>query len=150
MNKTLLFIVVCLFAFGSDAQAASQSDILGVYWNPTRDGQIELFERAGKVYGKIIWRKENVRDLNNPDPKKRNRRIVGLEFLKGFVFDGDDEWEDGEVYSFRNGKTYSGKIYLEDGELIMRGYVGIPLFGKSMRLTRVEPGQERYAAKAKP
>ena len=136
---TTLFTVLTAPAVGF---AVQPTDVLGRYWNPDRDGQIEVFQRNGQIFGRIVWRKENVLDDKNPDPEARKRRVVGLVFMKGFVFDGDDSWDDGEVYSFRNGETYSGRLRLEDGHLVMRAYVGISWFGKTMRLARVAPGEE--------
>ncbi|MEO1451850.1 MAG: DUF2147 domain-containing protein, partial [Bacteroidota bacterium] len=89
---------------------------------------------------RIIWRKENRKDIHNPDETKRNRLIVGIQFLAGFIFDSDEEtWANGTVYSIDNGNTYQGKIWLEDdGETLkMRGYIGFSLLGRTATLKRV-------------
>mgnify|MGYP000038256449 FL=1 len=45
--------------------------------------------------------------------------------LWNFTFN-DNEYVGGKVYDSRNGKTYKGKLWLEnDAILKMRGYVGI-------------------------
>jgi uncharacterized protein (DUF2147 family) len=66
--------------------------------------------------------------------------VIGITFLKDFIFDGKDEWVDGEVYSIDNGGTYSGRIWLEGGgkTLKMRGYLGISLLGRTATLTRAD------------
>ena len=68
----------------------------------------------------------------------RSRELVGLMILSGFVFDGDDTWEDGTIYDPREGKTYSCKMSLDGtNNLSIRGYMGISLFGRSETWTRV-------------
>jgi uncharacterized protein (DUF2147 family) len=76
-------------------------------------------------------------DKNNPDNSKRNQSVVGLLILKEFKFDGDDEWEDGDIYDPESGKTYSCYLSLKDKHnLKVRGYVGISLFGRTEVWTR--------------
>ena len=125
------------------AIAGAPDDILGRYWNPDRTGQIEVFRKADKFFGKIVWRQENVFDTKNPAPDLQKRSVIGMVFLKDFVFNGDDAWVDGTVYSFQNGKTYSGRLRIDDGDLVMRGYVMLRMFGKTVRMARVKPGEER-------
>jgi uncharacterized protein (DUF2147 family) len=60
-----------------------------------------------------------------------------MEFLSDFVFDGDDEWVDGKVYDPESGNTYSCKMWLEDGNLKLKGYVGISLIGRTETLEKV-------------
>lgn len=45
----------------------------------------------------------------------------------------------GTIYDPRNGKTYECEVTLEyDGTLEVRGYVGLPLYGKTVVWTRAE------------
>ncbi|MEM1271561.1 MAG: DUF2147 domain-containing protein [Bacteroidota bacterium] len=55
---------------------------------------------------------------------KEGQPIVGLEILWGMKAKGD-AWEGGKLLDPENGKTYRGKIWLEDGTLRVRGYLGI-------------------------
>ena len=59
--------------------------------------------------------------------------------LYGFVYDGDDVWVDGRVYDPEGGDEYRGKLRLVDNNTMdLRGYVMIPLFGRTETWTRVE------------
>lgn len=71
--------------------------------------------------------------------EKRNRPVVGLEILWGFRGPGP-VWTGGRVLDPEEGKTYRGRLRLsEDGKtLVLRGYVGIPLLGRSQTWVRVE------------
>lgn len=48
------------------------------------------------------------RDVNNRNPKLRNRKLLGMPVLTGFIEDGD-EWR-GEIYDPKSGKTYRSII----------------------------------------
>jgi uncharacterized protein (DUF2147 family) len=94
---------------------------------------VEIFERGGKVYGRIIklYREPNeeqdpVCDDCDPDDSRYNKKVIGMEILTNMTKD-DDEFEDGEILDPKNGKVYSCKIWLEGKDLKVRGYLG-PFF----------------------
>jgi uncharacterized protein (DUF2147 family) len=138
MNTPLhLIVIISLSLFqGSSLVNVKPDDVLGIYWSPKKDGKIEIYKRDNKYFGKTIWAKKDRKDTLNPDPKLRNVKIVGLEFLKNFVFD-EDEWVDGKVYDPESGNTYSCKMWLENGDIMLKGYIGISLLGRSEKLERV-------------
>ena len=65
------------------------------------------------------------------------QRIVGMEILSHMKPDGD-HWSGGEILDPENGKTYRATLTLADGgrKLIVRGYIGLPLFGRSQTWLR--------------
>ncbi len=132
------------------AQEVKADDILGVWLNEDKDAHIQIYKEGDKYFGKIIWLKEPIDpdtgkpkvDDKNDDPKLQNRPIMGLLLLKDFVFDGDDEWEDGEIYDPKSGNTYSCYMEFEDDDnkdlLKIRGYIGFSLLGRTTHWTRVK------------
>lgn len=75
------------------------------------------------------------------------RPALGLRVLSGFVPDSVDpkvapvRWS-GEIYNRENGKTYDCDLSVDTtgnpaGELVLRGYVGLRLFGQTQRWQRV-------------
>ncbi len=146
-NTLLTLLIAALLIPIMSVLAADNPDaVLGTWLTDKKDSKIEIFKKNGKYYGKIIWLKEPNRngkpklDDNNPDEKLKKRKLLGLEILKGFEYDEDNVWEDGEIYNPRDGKLYSCKMELsEDGKVLeVRGYVGISLFGKTSVWTRVK------------
>ncbi|OJJ22522.1 hypothetical protein BKI52_07525 [marine bacterium AO1-C] len=136
--KYLIVIFLGLWtSVGAFGQSKSDA-ILGQYWINNKEGRIQIYKRNQCYYGKIVWRRVPRKDSENPDPQLRSRRVLGITFLYNFTYD-DGEWIGGKVYNINNGRTYSGKLWLEDGgkTLKMRGYIGYSLFGKTMRLQRV-------------
>ena len=116
-------------------------DVLGVYWTPEKDGKIKIYKKGSQYYGKLIQGETPDRlDKENPDPSKRNRKIVGLDLFKSFVWDpDDDEWDDGTVYDPESGKTYDCYMWLEDNgqTLVAKGYIGISLIGREEEFERI-------------
>ena len=51
------------------------------------------------------------KDYRNPDPKKRNRSVIGIEVMFNMKQSGPDSWS-GETYNADDGQVYNGKITL--------------------------------------
>ncbi len=139
MKKSIIILTTILITSMFAVSQTTAKSVLGIWLSPKKDSKVEIFQSGTKFYGKIIWGTgTSSKDINNPDKSLRSREIVGLIILNGFVFDGDDTWEDGTIYDPREGKTYSCKMSLDGlDKLSMRGYVGISLFGRSETWTRV-------------
>lgn len=146
-------IVILSFVASFTAWSAQNGDdIIGRWYNEEHDGLIEVFKCGNKYCGRVVWSKnpnypqedkggragEPRVDDNNPDPNLRNRPIIGLQIMTGFVYSAEDQqWKQGKVYDPKNGKTYSGYITLVSPyKMSLRGYVLIPLFGRSATWTR--------------
>lgn len=88
---------------------------------------VDIYERDGKVYGKII--KTFPEPGDDPDPvcdkcsgSDKGKRILGMEIIRDMEQDGD-EWSDGTILDAEHGKTYDCKLWVEEGKLKVRGYV---------------------------
>lgn len=69
------------------------------------------------------------------------RSPLGMTILIDFRPDDDDasQWH-GQIYNRENGKTYRCQMSLgPQGELVLRPYIGLPLFGKTQVWQRVQP-----------
>ncbi len=107
-----------------------QGRILALRYPVYRDGEQPGLDGQAKI------------DTENPDQKLRRRPIIGLEIMDDFDFAKKGKWDGGWIYDPDNGKTYRCQIHLKaDGTLDVRGYVGIPLFG---RTTLWEPYQKLH------
>jgi uncharacterized protein (DUF2147 family) len=145
MGDKKVVLVLLLAFFGPSAWAQKADAILGSWANENGLDHILIYKRGDKFFGKLDWVKfpndENGKpktDKNNPDPALRSRPDLGLELLKDFTFDNDNVYSGGTVYDPRNGKTYNCKMTLKGNTLIIRGYIGISLFGRSVTWTRIK------------
>jgi uncharacterized protein (DUF2147 family) len=95
--------------------------------------------------GRVAWLRSpldddgcTLRDRQNPDPALRRRPIEGLEILRGLTPRADGTWANGRIYDPTTGHTYTCQLRLEgDDRLELRGYLGIPLLGRTVTWTRV-------------
>ena len=147
IKKIMLMVFAVIFMAPFTFGQKSADDILGVWMNEDQDAHIEIFKRGDKYYGKLVWLKFPIdeetgkpkTDKNNPDKSLKTRPTLGLEILTDFVFDGDDCWEDGDIYDPKKGKTYSCYMkFNDDGKLKIRGYIGVSLLGRTTYWTNVK------------
>ncbi len=137
----------CLF-FLSPAPFAQENEgdaVLGRWIVENKKSVIEIYKQADRYCGRIVWlaKPKNPdgtykRDLNNPDPEKRNRPRLGMDVVWGFTYAGNRKWKGGKVYDPKTGKTYESQATLEENKLKVRGYVGTPLFGRTIVCTRTQ------------
>ncbi len=150
MKKTL-FLLVVILVLSATGFAAGSDDILGVWNNQEKDAKIEIQKCGEKYCGRIVWMKEpnypegstegtpNTprTDHHNPRPELRPTPLLGLQIVNDFVYAGGNRWIDGTVYDPKNGKTYQGKLTLvSPNQLDLRGFIGIPLLGRTANWTR--------------
>ena len=104
-------------------------------------GIVEIFEYKGKVYGKIIEifeaDKKHLK-CEKCDGEDHNKPILGMNIIKGLK-KKDGIYDGGKIVDPKNGKSYHCKIVLDGKDkLIVRGYIGIPLFGRSQTWLRLK------------
>lgn len=102
-------------------------------------GVVEIFEHKGKVYGRIVEIFEaSKRHLKceKCEGEDHNKPILGLNIIKGLKKNGEI-YDGGKIVDPKNGKSYHCKITLEGKDkLVVRGYIGISLFGRSQTWIR--------------
>ncbi|MYM70653.1 DUF2147 domain-containing protein [Duganella sp. FT109W] len=105
---------------------------------------IRITESNGVLQGKIeqLFREPN----EDPAPKcdkcddaRKDQPVLGMTILSGLKKDGD-EYAGGEILDPNNGKVYKSKMHLTDGgkKLSVRGYIGVPMLGRSQVWVRQE------------
>ena len=105
---------------------------------------IRITEERGELRGKIeqLFRAPG----EDPNPKctlcsdaRKDQPILGMTIVSGLKKDGD-EYKDGEILDPNNGKIYKSKLSVHDGgkKVEVRGYVGVPMFGRSQVWLRQE------------
>ena len=133
-----------------NAQDLKADDIVGVWMNEDKDAHVQI-TRDGNIFnGEVVWLLNAIDeetgnpklDVDNVDESLRTRPVMGLLLLHDFVFDGDDEWEDGKIYDPKEGKTYSCYMEFDDEDdmstLKIRGFIGISILGRTTYWTKVK------------
>ena len=108
------WIVAVLTLVGGPALAA---DPAGNWLVADKTAIIRIAPCAQAYCGTILWTAQPGVDEHNPDPRRRDRPIVGTQILLGMKPARGERW-DGEIYNPENGKTYSGHIILLNADLL--------------------------------
>lgn len=144
----LLFLIFVLFTGFAAFRTVDTADaVVGTWLNGSKKGHVQIYKQGGTYFGKLIWLSDPIDpatgkpklDAKNTDQSKRSRALMGLPLMYNFKYDGGSVWTDGKIYNPEDGKEYNCKMTLEDpNTLLVRGYVGISLFGKTQTWTRVK------------
>jgi uncharacterized protein (DUF2147 family) len=108
----------------------------------TERSLVEIRQVGGELRGTIL--RVIPAPGEPPDPRcvkcegqLKDQPIVGMTFLWGLKPEGE-EWTGGAILDPKSGGIYRAKLSLaQDGQkLVVRGYVGTPLFGRSQTWLR--------------
>jgi uncharacterized protein (DUF2147 family) len=118
---------------------------LGIWYAEGGAAKVGIERCGDELCGRVLWLRSPLdedgcplRDEHNPDPALRARMVEGLEILRGLRRNEDGTWVDGHIYDPASGYTYSCKLALTGNDRIrLRGYVGVPLLGRTTTWTRV-------------
>ncbi len=120
-----------------------EDQIVGIWLTAEGKAKVEIQKRGDRYYGCIIWSKQQeespqpLLDIHNPVDSLKTKSIIGLEILHDFAFE-DDEWGGGMIYDPESGDDYRATMMLTDANTLrIRGYILLPLLGRSEVWTRV-------------
>ena len=107
---------------------------------------VRIVETNGVYSGKV----EKMLDPDSPkdavckdcSDERKDKPVLGMTILRNVKASADDKavFEGGDILDPNNGKVYRVKLKLIDGgaKLDVRGYIGMPLLGRTQTWTRVE------------
>lgn len=138
-------IISCVLAFvASNAIAASPvglwktiDDVSGQPKSIVKISESSDHELNGKV---IKLFKDPSRLCTACEGENHNKPIVGLTVMHGLKPSKESGlWQDGQILDPKSGKIYHCTARLLEGgnRLQVRGYIGLPLFGRSQTWERV-------------
>lgn len=129
-------LTTALFACTGVARAQSAPPELGIWFNHTGKGAVQVYrcmQDQSRLCGRIVWLKkktnsrgEPLTDGRNPKASMRTRPICGLSVLGNLQRASDGSWKGGWVYDPEKGAAYTASIQARSGDqLAMTGYKGI-------------------------
>jgi uncharacterized protein (DUF2147 family) len=129
---------------------AAQTTPVGLWKTIDDDGKTEkslvrISENGGVLSGTI----EKIFDPAKQDSKcdkcsdeRKDKPALGMIILRNIRQDGDDKslWDGGDILDPNNGKVYKARLKPIEGgkKLEMRGYIGMPMLGRTQTWLRVE------------
>ena len=152
----VLAAVAIASANSTEASRPLAAPPIGRWYAEGGAAQVDVSDCGGKLCGRVAWLRspydENgceVLDRYNPDHALRHRPVIGLEIVRGLAPSpgSGTVWEGGTVYDPGSGNTYSASLsVVDDNRIELRGFVGIPLIGRTTRWVRV--GSESETCRA--
>ncbi len=136
MKRSLSFLILpVLFSLFFIASAFAQNTSIVGKWKTIDDETnkpksiVEIYEKDGKYFGQI---KELFREPGeDPDPicdkcpegdSRKDQKTKGMVIIQDLVKNGD-VYDSGTILDPKDGKIYDCKIWIEDGNLMLRGYI---------------------------
>lgn len=149
MKKMFCFLTVpLLFSLFFMASAFAQDASIVGKWKTIDDETnepksiVNIYEKDGKYEGQIIelFRKpgedpDPVCDKCPDDDPRKGQPTKGMVIIQDLEKDGD-VYTGGTILNPKDGKIYTCKIWMEDGNLMVRGYIAF--FYKTQTWHRVE------------
>jgi uncharacterized protein (DUF2147 family) len=142
------FAALILLAAAGLAQA--QTSPAGLWKSIDDDGKTEkslvrIVDTAGVLTGKV----EKIFDATKQDARcdecsdaRKGQPIVGMTIIQGVKANAGEAglWDGGEILDPNNGKTYKVRLKPVNGgkTLEVRGYIGMPMLGRTQTWQRVE------------
>jgi uncharacterized protein (DUF2147 family) len=130
--KWFCFVVVLISFVGASLVLAAQSPVGKWKTVDEKSGkvtsEVEIYEQSGKLFGKIVALPEPNDKEGKPKTciactgTDKGKPILGLVILRDFSSTGDRY--KGTVVNPNDGQLHTVEIWVEDGKLRLRGYVG--------------------------
>jgi uncharacterized protein (DUF2147 family) len=147
MKKTLLIASLLVLTGSAFAQASPAGLWKTIDDNSKKERSLIRISESGGVFsGKIEKQLDAdakpgaVCDQCTDD--RKNQPILGLTLIRNVKQNADDKglWDGGDVVDPDNGKVYKVRLKPIDGgkKLEVRGYIGMPMLGRTQTWIRVE------------
>jgi uncharacterized protein (DUF2147 family) len=131
--KRLAWIVMLSVGFAARAAAAAEAPVGQWKTVDEKSGAVqsvvEIYDQGGKLFGKIVSLTKPTDEQGQPKictkctGADKDKPIAGLVIVKDLGQDGD-HWKGGTILDPDDGKIYKAELWVEDGKLKVRGYVG--------------------------
>ena len=119
--------------------AHAQTDPAGVWRLEDDKYQVQVLSKAGTWYGKIVALGPGVppKDLNNPDPARRTRDVVGTNLFWNLRWDpAARKFSGGRLYSAERGREIAAEAWL-DGRNTLRVQGRVLMMTRTVTFRRV-------------
>ena len=129
------FAWIVMLSVGLAARGAGAADTPIGQWKTVDDKSgafqsvVEIYDQGGKLFGKIVSLTNPIDEQGKPKictkctGADKDKPIVGLTIIRDLGPSGD-RWQGG-VLDPDDGKVYKAELWVEEGKLRLRGYVGL-------------------------
>ncbi|SFI55946.1 DUF2147 domain-containing protein [Halpernia frigidisoli] len=141
-------IVPFLVFFLNSSAQITKDDVLGRWISTDNSVSVNVYRVGNSFQAKVIWFDERLgsgtpmetrHDSENPDPKLRNRKVIGMDVLENLDYNSKTKrWENGKIYDASSGRTWDALAEIKkDGLLYVRGFWKFKWIGKTINFRRL-------------
>jgi len=150
MRLKLIFIVI-IFSFLAFNKVEAQVVVgkwktYDIFDKTKEESIVDIYIEDDQLFVRIdkIIPPKHINDICvNCTGKQKNQPILGMMILEGASFE-DGVWKGAKILNAKNGKRYGCHISLDGKDLLkVRGFIGYPIFGKTLYWTRVKNNELR-------
>jgi uncharacterized protein (DUF2147 family) len=148
LRRTAIGLALVLASTFAAAQATSAAGLWKTVDDKTNKEKslVRIVETNGVFTGKVekFLDPETAKDAVCKDcsDDRKDKPILGMTIVRNMKQSADDKavFEGGDILDPNNGKVYSAKLKLVDNgtKLDVRGYIGLPMLGRTQTWSRVE------------
>lgn len=129
---------------------------IGVWFDDTGQGAVEIAPCGDRLCGRVVWLRDPLtpegqplKDAFNPDPRRRNQPICGLQVIGNLQLQPDGSWDRGWIYDPKEGKSYDVEISLRSPDhLQVKGYLGVKFLSETFVWQRAPADLKRCVVPA--
>jgi uncharacterized protein (DUF2147 family) len=134
----------CPSAAQTAAAAPPVPGPVGIWYDDTGEGAVEIAACGERLCGHIVWLKtptdntgRPLTDGLNPEPAQRVRPICGLQVIGNLEPLRSGAWDAGWIYDPKEGASYNVELMLRSADrLEVTGYIGTKLLSETFIWTR--------------
>jgi uncharacterized protein (DUF2147 family) len=123
-RENLCAALLAIALLGASTFASFAADPTGT-WR-AEQGTVRVSNCGGALCATIVSLKEPndpqtgrpKTDIYNSDASKRNRPLVGVQFVTRLRPQGANKWSGGQLYNYEDGKTYDANLVLENANTL--------------------------------
>jgi uncharacterized protein (DUF2147 family) len=107
----------------------------GTWLTQDHGGVVRIAPCGQDLCGVLVGLRDQGAD-GNPQTGVGGAQLCGYPLIEHMTPGGDGYWR-GIIVNPRDGRRYSAQMHVdEQGQLALRGYIGVPLFGSTQTWTR--------------
>jgi uncharacterized protein (DUF2147 family) len=130
----VIALAACAAMLGAPSLLGAADSLVG-RWQTIDDktgrvvSEVELYDQGGKTFGKIVGLTEATDKAGKPKTcvkcagADKDKPIVGLIIIRDLA-PTEGRYKGGTILDPEDGKVYKAELWVEDGKLKVRGYLG--------------------------
>ena len=148
-----MFRLIALAAILIPSALTAAASPYGLWMTEKKGVIVDVYACGENLCGRTVWLKKMTfkdgrdrLDAKNPNAALRDRHWCGIEVITGVKPVSATEWQGGDVYDPKTGKTFDFDMEQRGDTMKVRGYLGVKMLGKSETWTRTSAGDRKLCS----